>query len=90
MEKDDDPEEEGIMKKTSRGLCNYKTPSADPHARCCGGWGRKTPGTRLGCYMIYMNCFCMQFQAECSHNLKYCFERWTAFSREGLVETFSG
>ena len=23
-------------------LC--ETPRADPHAGCCGGWGRKTPG----------------------------------------------
>ena len=21
-----------------------ETPCADPHAGCCGGWGRKTPG----------------------------------------------
>jgi len=22
----------------------WETPRADPHAGCCGGWGRKTPG----------------------------------------------
>jgi len=25
-----------------------ETPRADPHAGCCGGWGKKTPATRLG------------------------------------------
>jgi hypothetical protein len=25
-----------------------ETPRADPHAGCCGGWGRKTPGYPIG------------------------------------------
>jgi RNA-directed DNA polymerase len=25
-----------------------ETPSADPHAGCCGGWGRKSPGYPIG------------------------------------------
>jgi len=25
-----------------------EAPRADPHAGCCGGWGRKTPGYPIG------------------------------------------
>ncbi len=32
---------------TARNL--REPPSADPHDRWCGGWGRKPPATRLAC-----------------------------------------
>lgn len=36
-------------------LC--ETPSADPHARCCGGWRVKTPGYPIGILCSYLNKF---------------------------------
>ena len=35
-------------------VCSVKTPRADPHAGCCGGWGRKPPATRLYAFILAM------------------------------------
>ena len=36
-------------------LAPEETPRADPHAGCCGGWGRKTPAIRLAFAPLQIN-----------------------------------
>jgi len=37
-----DVKDKNTVPRTSDNL--NETPRAEPHAGCCGGWGRKTPG----------------------------------------------
>jgi hypothetical protein len=41
-----------------RPVTLWEPPGADPHARWCGGWGRKTPGYPIVLFMLTKLHFC--------------------------------
>ncbi len=49
-----------------------ETPRADPHAGCCGGWGRKNPGYPIRGFMLHSMCP-SRFYMGRLYNAEFCF-----------------